>query len=236
MNISDWLAGYGDYQDGLRLLAKHTNNTQLLKQFAQESALNRMKMRIALSNIAKTQTLKTVKTKQSAVLSIVDKSPEKAVTTKKPISAYPKELHEIYQLRINSFLRASSLKVELNAVPEDDELSALELQTEIWKQLEVNKKCWQILDHYDTTGQVLPTKSTTDFSKLSPMEMVKQRQRLYVNVSKRKKTIENIELQISEEDKPGKIERLKSKLFQKKYELQELQNDIDKLSNLINNG
>lgn len=236
MNISDWLAGYGDYQDGLRLLVKHTNNTQLLKQFAQESALNRMKMRIALSNIAKTQTLKTVKTKQSPVLSIVDKSPEKAVTTKKPISAYPKELHEIYQLRINSFLRASSLKVELNAVPEDDELSALELQTEIWKQLEVNKKCWQILDHYDTTGQVLPTKSTTDFSKLSPMEMVKQRQRLYVNVSKRKKTIENIELQISEEDKPGKIERLKSKLFQKKYELQELQNDIDKLSNLINNG
>lgn len=236
MNISDWLAGYGDYQDGFRLLAKHAKNKQFLKQFAKESALNRMKMRIALSNIAKTQTQKTVKTKQSPVLSIVDKSPEKAEITKKPISAYPKELHEIYQLRINSFLRASSLKVELNAVPEDDELSALELQTEIWKQLEVNKKCWQILDHYDTTGQVLPTKSTTDFSKLSPMEMVKQRQRLYVNVSKRKKTIENIELQIAEEDKPGKIERLKSKLFQKKSELQELQNDIDKLSNIINNG
>lgn len=240
MTVQEWLSGKGNYNDGVRLLAKHTQNKELVRFFENESAINRMKLRIHLANLSKqkppTKPSENKPVRKQVQISdkVIDSSPGKSLQTKKPISFYPSELHETYQLRISSFLKASSLKVQLNNVPEENDEEALELQNQIWEQLEINKKCWEILDHYDTTGQALPTKSKNDFSDLSAQELVNQRQRLYANVSKRKKTIENIEKQITSETKLGKLERLKNKLLQKQLELQELQNDIDKLSKMIN--
>lgn len=240
MTIQEWFDKNGDYESGVILFSKVSNNRALLRIFqSRKSVLNNQKLKYELRKIQqqkvtvqnKPVTKEIRKTDQVKI----EASPEKRVISSKPISAYPVELHDVYKLRIQTFLKAATLKIQLNKVEEDDWERALELQSEIWDLFQKNNKCWKILDHFDETGQVLPTTSKKDFSNLSAQARVNQRQRLYVSVSKRKKTIEKLELEYEKETNEALKERLHAKILKKTKQLQQLQNDIDALSKLIKN-
>lgn len=238
MSIQEWFDTGCNYESGIVLFSKLSNNKALLRLFqSRKSSLNVRKLQIELRKI---QTQNTPVQKQPVSREIrkieqvkIEASPENKVITSKPISSYPVELHDTYKLRIQTFLKAATLKLQLNEVDEEDTETALSIQEQIWALFKKNEKCWKILDHYDETGQILPTKSKKDFSKLSAQALVNQRQRLYVSVSKRRKTIEKMEEELESETNEAIKERLQKKIRKKIKELQSRQNDIDALSKLI---
>lgn len=235
MTIQEWFDKGCDYDSGVKIYEKLGKDKVLLRSFQfRQSVFNLRKLKYELSRLKE---VNQQKVKQSVVHENPDvsKSPENKSISSKPISEYPVELHDIYKLRIQTFLKAATLKLELNKVNVDDWETALSIQEEIWELFRKNTKCWKILEHYDETGQILPTKSKNDFSKLSPQERVNERQRLYVNVSKRRKTIEKMVREYDEEKNDALRESLQNKILEKKKQLQHLQNDIDELSKLIKN-
>lgn len=236
MTIQEWFDKGCDYDAGVALYLKNGKDKGLLRVFKmRKSAFNLRKLKYELAKM-KTERLSENKTAGLENDKKAIKSPERTVITSKPISHYPESLHEIYQLRIHTFLRAASLKLRLNDVAEDNSEASLVLQIEIWELVKVNQNCWRILNHYDATGEILPTKSESDFSQLSEMEIVNQRQRLYVNVSKRRKTIKKMNLDYSREENEAKKQHLYKKILKKEKELQHFQNDIDELTKRIKNG
>lgn len=240
MTIQEWFDTGCDYEAGVILYSKFSKNKVQLRLFqSRNSVLNLRKLKFELRKIQHQKPALKYKPvareiKKNDRVKVED-SPEKRVITSKPISAYPVELHDVYKLRIQTFLKAATLKIQLNKVEEDEWETALELQSEIWELLQKNQKCWGILEHYDATGQILPTKSKRNFSNLSAQARVNERQRLYVRVSKRRRTIENMEADFSKETNEAKKGRLQKNILKKKKQLQHLQNDIDALSKLIKN-
>lgn len=233
MSIEEWFATGCDYERGVILFSKVSTNAALLRLFrSRKSRLNKRKLQIELRKI-QIHKLPSKSTSKNSIK--VDASPEKRVITSKPISSYPVELHDVYKLRIQTFLKAATLKLQLNEVDEEDTETALSIQEQIWALFKKNEKCWKILDHYDETGQILPTQSKNDFSKLSAQARVNKRQRLYVSVSKRRKTIEKMKEELKTETNEALKERLQKKILKKEKELQYRQNDIDALSKLIKN-
>ena len=150
----------------------------------------------------------------------------------KPISIYPASLHPVYQRRISTFLEACSLKVQLNEI-ENNQEEAFKIQFKIFNLFMENDKCWKVLKQFEDHGQILPFESSEDFSSLSYTALCKLRQNKYTSVWKRKKTIEDwkAELPSLPINKRGKKEL---NILEKEKELQQFLNDIEKLSNLIN--
>lgn len=240
MEIQEWFNKGCGYDVGVSLYQKHGKNALLLRRFmVGENAYNREKLKHELLKLVQTPSAE-VKPKPEipsdeptpAELPKVE-SPDLKKFKSKPISDYPPALHSVYQLRVFSFYEAASLKVRLNELPEDKEDEALKLQLEIWDAIKENEKCWSILDYFDETGEILPTESTNDYSKLKPQELVNQRQRLYANRSKRLKTIKNKEAELATETNPARKLRMEKFLTRKIEELQAIQNDIDALTELI---
>lgn len=243
MTIQEWLSSGCDYDQGVILYARFGKNKLLLRRFYKgKSAYNVEKLKYELSKLGAKKVSSPVKAAPPAVSpaprktpdTVIESSPALKFVKSKPISFYPLELHPVYQLRVQSFYEAASLKVQLNDLAEEDEEKALEIQQKIWKAIKENIKCWELLDYYDKTGQVLPTESDKDFSKLSPQGRVNQRQRLYANRSKRTKTLKKKQLKLDKETNSAKREKLETFIRRKKQELQVIENDIDKLSELIN--
>lgn len=243
MDVRKWIQDGEDYDSGVMLLSKLSNKKHLIRTLSKkETDFYRRKLKYELMKYLENDQVKSVQKVKSKPKKItttlkVEKIKEASSTLSKlkskPISAYPVELHETYKLRIETFYEASSLKIQLNEVPEEDHETALKLQLQIWYLLQQNSKHWKILEYYERTKQILPTKSKKDFSKLTPMEIVKQRQRLYVNRSKRIQTIENKQIELNNELNEAKRERLINFIIRKKEELQHIQNDIDLLTDLI---
>lgn len=246
MDVRKWIQDGENYDSGVMLLSKLSNKKHLIRTLSKkETDFYRRKLKYELMKYLENDQVKSVQKVKSKPKKItttlkVEKIKEASSTLSKlkskPISAYPVELHETYKLRIETFYEASSLKIQLNEVPEEDHETALKLQLQIWYLLQQNSKHWKILEYYERTKQILPTKSKKDFSKLTPMEIVKQRQRLYVNRSKRIQTIENKQIELNNELNEARRERLINFIIRKKEELQHIQNDIDLLTDLIRNA
>lgn len=244
MTVQEWFDTGCDYNQGVLIFAKIGKNKNLLKVFQRkETNWNREKLKYELNKF-RTNPVQTPYTATKKIKKPIFSPPSKQIiqvgemTTikSKPMAAYPVSLHSVYQCRIAAFYKAASLKVQLNELPEDAETDALNLQFEIWKAVKENEKCWTILRHYDDTGRIMPTESTADFKGLSPQELVNQRQKLYVNKSKRAKTILSKETEISSEINPAKRIKLEEFILKKKEELQAIENDIEQLTTLINEG
>lgn len=239
MTIQQWFDRGCDYDQGVKLFKSKGGAPALVRVFeTRKGAFNARKLKVELSKMRD----KDVVIQKNKVVPIrvsaekIKQSPENKTITSKPISAYPVELHEVYNFRIQTFLKAASLKIRLNDIPDDDQENALAIQLQIWELLKKNEKCWSILDHYDATGQILPFATKKDFSRLTHEQCFNKRQRLYVNVSKRKKTIEKMQAEYLQETKEAVKERLAEKILQKQKELQERQNDIDELTEIIKNN
>ena len=121
---------------------------------------------------------------------------------------------------------------QLNEI-ENNQEEAFKIQFKIFNLFLENDKCWKVLKQFEDHGQILPFESSEDFSNLSYTALCKLRQNKYTSVSKRKKTIAEwkAELPSLPLKKRGQKEL---NILEKEKELQRFLNDIEKLSNLIN--
>ncbi len=148
------------------------------------------------------------------------------------ISEYPVSLHSVYLARKTQFLKACSLKMQLNELPPTQEKEAFELQWQIWKCFaEVDDATYK-LNHWKENKRVLEDGPTEDFSDLSQSELVQRRNTLRSNASNRSKTILKMEQQLLTVPETKKL-KLKDKLLKKREQLRQIQLQIEVLDVMI---
>ncbi|MFK8302676.1 hypothetical protein ACI75Y_07165 [Capnocytophaga stomatis] len=152
-------------------------------------------------------------------------------TNAKLISDFPPELHGIYLERKHVFLQACSLKMQLNAVPMEDENQALSLQQKIVQLFERMDDCTTILDHWTEHKRILKPQ-TEDFSVLSAMELIKKRNALRSNLVSREKSLKKWKADAYNMGDEAPL-TLKSKIIRKTEEIEQIKLTIKELDKLI---
>lgn len=149
------------------------------------------------------------------------------------ISHYPSELHEVYIKRREDFLRACSLKQKLNSLHTKRIKQASKLQWEIWALFQQVEKGQKVLDHWRETKRILPTETKEDFKNIPDKKLHLKLRNLRSNRSKRRATIKSLKDALPDpEDDDFNLKF--NYLNQKLEELEELDLQIEKLTNIIN--
>ncbi len=148
------------------------------------------------------------------------------------ISEYPVSLHSVYLDRKTQFLKACSLKMQLNELPPVKEKEAFELQWQIWKCFAAVDDATYKLNYWKENRRILEDETNEDFSKLSQSELVQRRNTLRSNASNRSRTILKIEKQLLSVPEAKKL-KLKDKLLKKREELRSIQLQIKMLDGMI---
>lgn len=143
------------------------------------------------------------------------------------ITDFPLELHGVYRQKKELFLQACSLKIILNSLADSDTKNALKIQQQIFNLFEKMDSLSEILDHWTAHKRILKLKTDTDFSLLSPMELLQKRNTLRSNLTSRKKTL--LKLQATNDNSL----KMKDKIIKKQEEIKEIELQIEKLNNLI---
>ncbi|WP_314058649.1 hypothetical protein [Empedobacter brevis] len=151
---------------------------------------------------------------------------------KKPLAAYPPELHQTFISRVKAFYHWCELKLKLNLLPEESEKEALELLIEIDKTQAFVNRCWRILDYYDETKNILHDEIEIDYSKLSFDQQSKQKQLIFQKITKRKKTIDNLYKRLQKTLDGKKKLTIQNRLHEKHKELFDLERQKDELITL----
>ena len=149
------------------------------------------------------------------------------------ITQYPVQLHSAYSECFSLWISICSLKLKLNAVVPDDEELAYEIQTDMLRNIHRFDRLKSALEHYNQYKEVLATESERDFSKMSPLELDKERRNLSSAICKRKQTISKKEKELPEKSSPLYRKRLEA-LNKKKRELEELILDEEKIIEILN--
>lgn len=217
--VNNWLQNK-NYKDGIQLLENLDPNNIFIPRFKEKQTTFFEKK---LEN-------ELLKFKDSSASILIQEKRE--IVTKK-IADYPLELHSIYNKRLATFLESCSLKVQLNALLDNEEEEALTIQFKIFNLMQENKHCWKILSHYDKTKEVLPLESTSDFENLSPAELWKIRQLKYQQLSRRKKSLEKFEKELAAEIDFVKKIKLEQKILKTVNEIYLYENDLINLNTII---
>lgn len=233
--IKEWFKNGCEYKAGIQLYSQIPHNKRLLKIFqSKNTPFTCQKLSYELTNFLNASNSFSTGVTDSLNNAKPNKVDIKTnISIKKPISFYPVELHNVYKKRISSYYDACTLKIQLNELQEELYEEALDLQLKIFKTWEINDKCFKILEHYENYKRVLPFETQKQYENLSPMSLVNERQRLYSRVTKRKKTLLNLESKYSVMPEGPLKNNLLTKINNKREELQELTLQIEKLSNTI---
>lgn len=244
MTIQDWIDNGCHYEQGILLYAQFGKNQILLKRFQKnKSDWNEDKLKnelLKFQDIPQTFSRQVPDTLPTEPVNLIteptkpEESPAFKEIKSKPMSDYPVELHPVYQLRVSSFYRYASLKLQLNKLAPEAESEALKIQFDIWEAVKINDKCWTILRHFDDTGRIMPLETSEDFSSLTPIELFNRRQQLRANKSKREATIREMEIKLFSETNAAKKIKLENTISEKKEFVQQMNNDIEQLTSLIN--
>lgn len=148
------------------------------------------------------------------------------------ISQYSVELHETYNKAFNSWLKACSLKIQLNAITQENEPEAYRIQCEIFNEFKSFDSHKKVLDFYNENKRLMPTDTISDFTNLKPLKLLQKRNNLRGLITRRRQTIEKKEAELPDKENVLYQKRL-SALNKKKEELQELMLDLEKLNGLI---
>ncbi len=148
------------------------------------------------------------------------------------ISDYPVSLHPVYLARKTQFLKACSLKMQLNELPPTQEKEAFELQWQIWKCFAAVDDVTYKLNYWKENKRFLEDGPTEDFSDLSQSELVQRRNTLRSNASNRSKTILKMEQQLLTVPETKKL-KIKDKLLKKREQLRQIQLQIEVLDGMI---
>ena len=131
-----------------------------------------------------------------------------------------------------AFYKRWELKLELNNLSPVEEKRALQLIREIMKLTEFIDSVWLEIDYYLEHKKEL-SNSTTDYSNLSDLDKVKERQRLWSRKSKREDTLKKWILELEGIKDKSKRSQLQSKIEKQKEVIAQMQMDIKTLTKLI---
>ena len=151
----------------------------------------------------------------------IDKSANQKID--KLISDYPQALHPVYLAKKNQWIQACSLKLQLNALPADQEIQARALQQQLWHLFEEMDACDTVLDHWIKYKRILlPTVPTQEeaLDKLTPTQLVQRLHTLRSNIVSREKSLMKWRLQAAESEEENFT--LIEKIFRKTEELKQL--------------
>lgn len=151
----------------------------------------------------------------------IDKSANQKID--KLISDYPPALHPVYLAKKNQWLQACSLKLQLNALPADQESQARALQQQLWQLFEEMDACDTVLDHWSKYKRILlPVAPSQEeaLDKLSPTQLVQRLHTLRSNIVSREKSLRKWRLQATESEEENFT--LIEKIFRKTEELKQL--------------
>lgn len=258
MSIQEWFDSRGSYEDGLELYKQLPGATAaMVKSFTGKTPANHTRLKselykamisgfsVAINPAKKVQEVKASEPKTKASDSkpdteflknkakeLADQS-SKVEFQKETLSMYPPELHPVYRQRINDYYLACELKIKLNSLDDDAIEEALDLILSIDKLWTRIDKAWEVLHHWRDHRRILPFFSEVDYSKLSSMQLFKEKTLLESRISKRKKTLQGIfeRYQDHPEDRA-----LLNAYNKKKEELEQLILNLEKIKEMIKNG
>lgn len=238
-SVDKWFDNNCIYADGVAVYSTlPRRNANLLRLFKlKETAANLEKLKYELG---KFRTIATPVKKVVPVAPIVPvtiKVEATAVASEKKqtllFSQLPAELRPEL-LRANDLFRKNCyLKVTLNELPDDAEIEALLIQTEISENVKENQLCWKKIDYWLEHKQ-LPKAAENNFTSLTPAGLLRKQQLLYQNISKMQKRFEiNSQILSTTDDVTvkSKLQRLVAKqdadLIKKNEELRIITKLID---------
>ena len=243
MTATEWLNGKQDWDSGLKIYENSRwHNSRLLRIFKKKRDFFALKYE--LQKIAKKERIF-----QRAVPETKPGKQQKPAKPKTDIAKeqterhypkvflkdLPKALHPAFIKQKQTFYAVSSLKMELNDLPDDEVAKAEAIIRKIFDAWAVIDLIWQRIDYWLINKQLMNV-NKNDFSDKSPVELVKIRQLMYQRLSKRKKTIEKIIAQIEQESDEKKLKKLHYKLKSKQEALHQLEMDIYDIGKILNNG
>lgn len=247
MKLQEWFDTNGSFEKGVELYSQLPNAKQnLLRSFKIENFSNMLMLKYELKRAINlgidvgverqkkaTETspvIVVVKEGEVPIKYIIEQSNKKEFSTE-TMAMYPMELHSIYRERISNFYHACELKFKLNRLPAEDEKGALELILQLeglWSKID---KAWVTLNYWKENNRLMPIEQSVDYSKLTPMQLHKEKGLIEVRISKRKKTVLGFENHL--EQNPN--DKTKLNLYHKKVEdLEQLNIDLQTIKKLIN--
>lgn len=226
------------HQENIKLYLSLGGDTRKIKALTAATLQNRARLAYLISQLqTKPDNLGQTVSKERKYEPNPEPVDEPAPVRKKGvfsdfISQYPVALHETYKKRYEHWLEACSLKVSLNEIPEDDSEAALIIQDKIMKCFSRFDACQEALDYFNEKKRVLPVKSSQDFSQLTPLELLKIRNNLRSQITKRKATIKKKQTELPDpEDDNFKVKQ--NALNRKIEELRELELQEKQLNDLL---
>lgn len=151
------------------------------------------------------------------------------------ISDFPQALHPVYLAKKNHWLKACSLKLQLNALPADQESQARALQQQLWQLFEEMDACDTVLDHWIKYKRILlPAAPSQEeaLDKLTPIQLVQRLHTLRSNIVSREKSLMKWRLQAAESEEENFT--LIEKIFRKTEELKQLKLLVKTIKKKIN--
>ena len=242
MKINEWFENGCNYQEGVTLygsLKGHSPN--LLRLFLRkQSNANSDKLKYELGKYRKSTKTKIVtpaikekpqKFKINPQVDFVKVDP-KTANSKKGSFYSLNELHiDLHPLAIkqrNDFQTAISLHTQLVRLHPDEEGVALKLCIQIEDLFDAIETTQKVLDHYVTHKVVLNIEARS-FKDLSPAQLLQSRNNKRISVSKYKKKVATLKLQLGQNlSKSAKtktevaLEKAENKLLHHELELQQL--------------
>jgi hypothetical protein len=245
MDIVQWFKDSRDYQTGVRIYAmlpKASKNI-LTRLQRGENPRNRATLLYELNKLKKSALnvsipINSVENIQSTQPPIPPPDPIKKSLTqdngKVTMAMLPDPiLRKRFVQKNQAFYKRWELKHQLNGLAPRQEAEALELITEIMRLTKLIDQIWTEIDYYMAHKKLLPS-SSKDYTLLSPMAKVRERQLLYSRKSKREKTVNNYLLKLKSTTDTKARANLQRKISEKQKVITQMDIDIKKLNELIN--
>lgn len=145
----------------------------------------------------------------------------------------PTELQPVLLKANTLFKEMCLLKVQLNEVPVHAEKKALTIQIDISKKQKENELCWQKIDFW-LEHKTAPKMQTSDFSELSPANLLKKEQHLFAAISKLKKRKLQNEIDVKKTSSVQEINKLKRSISKQENNLLIKNEELITIKRLIN--
>lgn len=207
--IEQWKANGNPYNEGVLLYATFPNhNKMLLKNFQKKQSPQLLeKLKYELSKIdnssqCRSKMVKTDVSRSKEVtgsearlnsVSVVQYMEQKETkyATKQALYFHelPVELRPVLLEANTLFKEMCMLKVQLNELPAEANIKALQIQIAIANKQNQNALCWAKLDYWKT-HKVAPKDAKGKFESFTPANLVKQEQYVFASISKMKKRLE----------------------------------------------
>lgn len=145
----------------------------------------------------------------------------------------PPELRVRYKKLKDLFYEMCDLHFLWLDLPDEAESQALELQLQIFDLDEQRDTIWKELDHWDTYRTILPTKSSEDFTALSPRDLYLKKANTASSISKISKRIEGWKEKMEAEPEKVKKRKISQQINNSEKTLHQHEINLQKILELL---